>query len=96
MAGITVFIWLIAKGDDQYEKILNKWISKNNYELIERRLPNFWEISFWKYCKLKAIYIIKIKNSQGLVKKGHVVFGNCWRSVFAKNENIEEKVVWYK
>jgi len=94
--GAFIFIWLAAKGDNKNEAVLNYWIDKNKFELLERRHPYLWELSFWKHCKPQAVYIIKINDSQGVMKTGRVIFGSCWAGVLGSLENIDTKVIWDK
>jgi len=47
-------------------------------------------------CRGKILYIIKIRDNNGLIKKGHIIFGKCFFNNYSKIENVKTKVTWHR
>lgn len=94
--GTIIFIWGIARDSKKCELVLKKWADKNDLQIIKRRHPYPWELLFYKACKAQPKFIITAIDSSGHTKKGHVIFGTCFRGVYTKkDEEIKAQVTWY-
>ena len=94
--GTILFLWFAAKVDGKNEVLLNYWADKNNYEVLERRYAYFWELKYITVCRGKILYIITIRDNNGLIKKGHIIFGKCFFNNYSKIENVSTKVTWHR
>ena len=72
----SVYI-IFAWGNIYWTKRLNKWARKHNYLLLESRQAKFFEgPGKWIRTQNQTTFQVKVRDSNGIIKSGWIVFGN--------------------
>ena len=93
-AGTLILVWLLPLSYKKESKLLENWLKKNNFELISHEQRIFRKGPFWASSIAQLVYLVEVKDVDGNIKVGFVMFGGPWLGILKRQENIEEKVAW--
>jgi hypothetical protein len=76
---IAAFIVAIVTGRIWSRRQVERWCEHHGYELVEWRGARFFEgPGAWRRSENQDAYRIEVRDRQGLIRSGYVVFGSYW------------------